>query len=96
MVERRPEQAAEVVERRPELAAEVVERRLEQAAEESSGLFKTLPQSGNDNHNNDKRTRHSAKPAIPSPPGLSLLDSSAACSRRRSTTYIPVGEPSLE
>ena len=24
------------------------------------------------------------------------LDSSAACSRRRSTTYIPVGEPALE
>ena len=29
-------------------------------------------------------------------PGLAFLDSSAACSRRRSTTYIPVGELSLE
>ena len=49
MVERRLEQAAEVVERRLEQAAEVVERRLEQAAEESSGLDKPFPQDGNDN-----------------------------------------------
>ena len=34
MVERRLEQAAEVIERRLEQAAEVIERRLEQAAEE--------------------------------------------------------------
>ena len=49
MVERRREQAAEVVERRLEQAAEVVERRLEQAAEESSGLRNPFPLSGNGN-----------------------------------------------
>ena len=43
----------QVVERRREQAAEVVERRLEQAAEESSGLIKPFPHSGNDNQEDD-------------------------------------------
>ena len=50
---------------------------------ESSGLCNSFPQSGNDD-----RTRHPIKSAIPSPSGL---PSSAACSRRGSTTYVPVG-----
>ena len=51
VVERRLEQAAEVVSVpllwRGARQGGVVERRLEQAAEESSGLFKTFPRSGN-------------------------------------------------
>ena len=42
---------------------------------ESSGLDKPFPHSGNDNRHSNP-TRHPAKPAIPLPVGLSLLDSS--------------------
>ena len=37
---------------------------------ESSGLDHPFPHSGNDNHRDNHPTRHSVKPAIPSPPGL--------------------------
>ena len=55
---------------------------------ESSGLHKPFPHSGNDNYRYDNPTCHPITPAIPALPSLA---SSAACSRRRSTTYIPVG-----
>ena len=56
---------------------------------ESSGLDNPFPHGGNDNYTNDNATRHPVKARhpliIPASP------SSAACSRRRSTTYVPVG-----
>ena len=63
---------------------------------ESSGLHKPFPHSGNDNQRSDKPARHPPEPAIPSFLRPALLDSSAARSRRRSITYVPVGGPSPE
>ena len=55
---------------------------------QSSDLDKPFPHSGNGNKQERQPTRHLIKPAPFTTPAS---PSSATCSRRRSTTYIPVG-----